>query len=175
MRIFMKNIPQASLYPVKVVQVFNIVLYEPEIPQNTGNIARLCAVTGCRLHLVGPLGFSLENRYLRRAGLDYWDLLEVRCYDSFQELKEAHPSERFFYLTTRGKKWYTEVAFAPGDFFVFGKESEGLPDELLLANEDFTLRIPMLPHPAARCLNISNSVAIVVYEAFRQQMFKGLS
>jgi len=138
--------------------MFNVVLYEPEIPQNTGNIARLCAATGCRLHLVGPLGFSLQDRYLKRAGLDYWHLVEVIYYDSFEEVRTKYPDARFFYLSTKGKKHYDSFSYREGDFF---------------ANFDFCLRIPMVN--GARSLNLANSVAIVVYEAFRQQKFRGLS
>jgi tRNA (cytidine/uridine-2'-O-)-methyltransferase len=153
--------------------MFNIVLYEPEIPQNTGNIARLCAATGCRLHLVGPLGFSLQDRYLKRAGLDYWHLVEVIYYDSFEEVRKKYPGARFFYLSTKGKKHYDSFSYRQGDFFVFGSETKGLPEQLILANLDFCLRIPMVK--GARSLNLANSVAIVVYEALRQQKFMGLS
>ncbi|MDH7576389.1 MAG: tRNA (uridine(34)/cytosine(34)/5-carboxymethylaminomethyluridine(34)-2'-O)-methyltransferase TrmL [Bacillota bacterium] len=153
--------------------MFNIVLYEPEIPQNTGNIARLCAATGCRLHLIEPLGFSLQDRHLKRAGLDYWHLLEVYRYSSFQELELKFPSARMFYVTTKGKIYYHEFNYKKDDFFIFGKETTGLPEDLIARNLNFCLRIPLVN--GARCLNLSNSVAIIVYEAFRKQKFKGLS
>ncbi|KUK36525.1 MAG: tRNA (cytidine/uridine-2-O-)-methyltransferase [Thermacetogenium sp.] len=153
--------------------MFNVVLYEPEIPQNTGNIARLCAATGCRLHLIGPLGFSLQNRYLKRAGLDYWDMVDVYYYDCFDDLKAKHSKGRFFYVTTKGKRFYTHFDYEPGDFFVFGSETKGLPEKILAANSESCVRIPMVP--AARCLNLSNSVAIIVYAALSKQKFRGLS
>jgi tRNA (cytidine/uridine-2'-O-)-methyltransferase len=153
--------------------MFNIALVEPEIPQNTGNIARLCAATGCRLHLIEPLGFSLQDRRLKRAGLDYWHLVDVRIHDTFEELKAEYPHAGYYYITTKGKRYYTEFDFLPGDFFVFGAETHGLPEELLTANGGSCLRIPMVA--GARCLNLSNSVAIVVYNALHKQMFRGLS
>lgn len=153
-------------------KMFNIVLYEPDIPQNTGNIVRLCAATGCHLHLIGPLGFSLQDRYLKRAGLDYWHLVDVHYYDCFDDLKVKHSDSRFFYVTTKGTRYYTQFDHEPGDFFVFGSETRGLPGELLEGNREYCLRIPMIP--AARCLNLSNSVAIIVYDALYKQMFKGL-
>ncbi|GAV23885.1 tRNA (uridine(34)/cytosine(34)/5-carboxymethylaminomethyluridine(34)-2'-O)-methyltransferase TrmL [Carboxydothermus pertinax] len=149
--------------------MFNIVLVEPEIPYNTGNIARTCAATGSTLHLVKPLGFSTEDKYLKRAGLDYWDKVKVIYHENFQELKEKYPEGRFFYLSTKGQRYYHEVTYKPGDFLVFGKETRGLPQELLEANKEFTFRIPMLPQ--IRSLNLSNTVAIVVYEALRQIQF----
>ncbi|ABB15928.1 tRNA (uridine(34)/cytosine(34)/5-carboxymethylaminomethyluridine(34)-2'-O)-methyltransferase TrmL [Carboxydothermus hydrogenoformans] len=149
--------------------MFNIVLVEPEIPYNTGNIARTCAATGSTLHLVKPLGFSTEDKYLKRAGLDYWDKVRVIYHENFQELREKYPEGRFFYLSTKGKRYYHEVSYKPGDFLVFGKETQGLPQELLEANKEFTFRIPMLPQ--IRSLNLSNTVAIVVYEALRQLQF----
>lgn len=152
--------------------MFNIVIYEPDIPQNTGNIARLCAASGCNLHLIGPFGFSLQDRHLKRAGLDYWDLVDVSCYDSYQELREKYPEATYYYMSTKGKYNYTSVDFKKGDFFVFGSETRGLPLELLEKNQKFCLRIPMVP--AARCLNLANAVAIVVYEALRKQKFSGL-
>jgi len=149
--------------------MFNIVLVEPEIPYNTGNIARTCAATGSTLHLVKPLGFSTEDKYLKRAGLDYWDKVKVVYHENFQELKEKYPDGRFYYLSTKGKNYYHEVGYQPGDFLVFGKETQGLPQELLEVNSDFTFRIPMLPQ--IRSLNLANTVAIVVYEALRQLQF----
>ena len=138
--------------------MFNIVLVQPEIPQNTGNISRTCAVTGCRLHLVRPLGFSVDDRYLKRAGLDYWNELEIYYYDSFEEL-EAEAS-------------FAEAQFLPGDFLVFGKETAGLGQELLSRRSSDAIRIPM--RKGLRSLNLSNSVAIVVYEGLRQNGYAGL-
>ena len=152
--------------------MFNIVLVEPEIPQNTGNISRTCAVTGCSLHLVRPLGFSLDDRYLKRAGLDYWDELRIYYYDSFEEVEEKHPGARFFLFSTHAGRSYAEADFKPGDFLVFGKETAGLGPELLSRRKADAIRIPMREN--LRSLNLSNSVAIAVYEAFRQNGFKGL-
>ena len=151
--------------------MFNIVLVEPEIPQNTGNIVRTCHATGCRLHLVRPLGFEISDRYLKRAGLDYWDEVEIFYYDSFEELKDRFPSSRFWYFTTKGLTRHSDVQFAAGDFLVFGKETKGLPEELLVKNKESCLRIPMIGE--TRSLNLSNSVAIAVYEGLRQQNFEG--
>jgi tRNA (cytidine/uridine-2'-O-)-methyltransferase len=153
--------------------MFNIVLYQPEIPQNTGNIARLCAAAGCTLHLIEPLGFSLRDRYLRRAGLDYWSLVKVRRYTSFSEFTGQGTDRRYFYVTTRGKRCYTEFAYQPGDFIIFGRESTGLPQELIDANPGMCMRIPMVG--GVRSLNLSNSVAVVVYEGMRKQMFRDMS
>ena len=151
--------------------MFNIVLVEPEIPQNTGNIVRTCHATGCRLHLVRPLGFEVSDRYLKRAGLDYWDEVEIFYYDGFSELETAFPSARFWYLTTKGLNRHCDVNFKDGDFLVFGKETKGLPEELLLKNRENCLRIPMIGE--TRSLNLSNSVAIAVYEGLRQLDFCG--
>ena len=153
--------------------MFNIALFEPEIPQNTGNIARLCAATGCHLHLIGPLGLSLQNKHLKRAGLDYWDLVDIHIYDDFEDFTAKQPNARYYYITTKGKRNYNEFDFQPGDFFVFGSETNGLPEELLTVNTGSCLRIPMVP--GARCLNLSNSVAIIAYNALSKQMFRGLS
>ncbi|WP_418792045.1 tRNA (uridine(34)/cytosine(34)/5-carboxymethylaminomethyluridine(34)-2'-O)-methyltransferase TrmL [Phosphitispora sp. TUW77] len=144
----------------------HIVLVEPEIPQNTGNIARTCAVTGTSLHLVRPLGFSIDNRYLKRAGLDYWHLLDINYYDTFNELRKKFNENNFYYLTTKGSRLYTEVRYGPEDFLVFGKETGGLPKEILEENPACCMRIPMIND--VRSLNLSNSVAIVLYEAWRQ-------
>ena len=152
--------------------MFNIVLVEPEIPQNTGNIARTCAVTGCSLHLVRPLGFSVSEKALRRAGLDYWDKLNVYYYDSFEEIERKFPDARFFLLSTHAGKNYADAEYRPGDFLVFGKETAGLGEKLLTRRKEDAFRIPM--REDLRSLNLSNSVAIVVYEAFRQNGFKGL-
>ena len=150
----------------------NVVLVEPEIPQNTGNIVRTCAATGTNLHLVKPLGFSVEDRYLKRAGLDYWNEANIRYYDNFTELREMYKDSTFYYSTTKALKRYTDVVYGDGCFIVFGKETAGLPEELLRANKEWCVRIPM--KDGIRSLNLSNSVAIIVYEALRQQDFKGL-
>ena len=152
--------------------MFNIVLVEPEIPQNAGNIARTCAATGTRLHMVRPLGFEVSDKYLKRAGLDYWNLVEIFYYDSFEELQEKNPNARFFYFTTKARHRHCDKAFKDGDFLVFGKETKGLPEELLIKNEETCVRIPM--YEKARSLNLSNSVAIALYEALRQNDFDGL-
>ncbi len=148
----------------------NIVLVEPEIPQNTGNIARTCAVTGSTLHLVRPLGFSIDDRYLKRAGLDYWHLLDINYYDSFYELRQKFSKNTFYYVTTKGTRFYTDVRYNPEDFLVFGKETGGLPREILEQNPTYCIRIPMIND--VRSLNLSNSVAIVLYEAWRQTGFR---
>jgi tRNA (cytidine/uridine-2'-O-)-methyltransferase len=146
---------------------FHIVLIEPEIPPNTGNIARLCGATGTILHLVGRLGFSLDDRYLKRAGLDYWPTVELRRWDSLAHLQQAFPAGRFWFTSKKAAKIYTEAEFRTGDFLVFGKETEGLPEELLAANREFTLRIPIFS-PIVRSLNLSTSAGIILYEALRQ-------
>ena len=152
--------------------MFNIVLVEPEIPQNTGNISRTCAVTGCALHLVRPLGFSIEDRYLKRAGLDYWDSLSLNVYDSFDSVVEQNSNARFYLFSTHAQKAYTDIQYCENDFLVFGKETAGLGEALLSRYHQNIARIPMLQNQ--RSLNLSNSVAIVVYEAFRQNGFIGL-
>jgi tRNA (cytidine/uridine-2'-O-)-methyltransferase len=146
---------------------FNIVLIEPEIPPNTGNIARLCAATGTSLHLVGKLGFSTDDRYLKRAGLDYWEFVDIHYWHDLEELQASTPESRFFYLSTKVARNYHQVQFAPGDFIVFGKETKGLPEELLAANPDTSITIPM-PAEKVRSLNLSTSAGIVLYEALRQ-------
>lgn len=151
---------------------FHIVLVEPEIPANTGNIARTCAATGTHLHLVRPLGFNTDDRTLKRAGLDYWHSVQVHYYDSFQEIQTAYPGKRFFYASTRASKLYSEISYCDDDFFVFGKETKGLPQSLIDANLETCIRLPMTDN--VRSLNLSNSAAIVVYEAFRQNKFTGL-
>lgn len=151
--------------------MFDIVLFEPEIPPNTGNIIRLCANTGCRLHLVEPLGFALDDKRMRRAGLDYDEWASVRVHRDWQDCRSELSSQRLFALSTRGVTAYSTVKFEPGDVLLFGPETRGLPDSILgelpLSRR---LRIPMLSH--SRSLNLSNSVAIVVYEAWRQQGFR---
>lgn len=145
----------------------NVVLFEPEIPPNTGNVARLCVATGTTLHLVGRLGFSLEDKYLKRAGLDYWDHLDLRRHQSLEDLWRTAPQgSNFFYVSKKGKQPYTHVKYNQRDYLVFGSETGGLPEELLTENLDATIRIPMFG--PTRCLNLSNAVAIVVYEALRQ-------
>ena len=153
--------------------MFHIVLVEPEIPQNAGNIARTCGATGTCLHLIRPLGFEVSDKYLKRAGLDYWHLVDIRYYDSFEELQEKYPDARFFYFTTKALHRHSDIAFRDGDFLVFGKETKGLPEELLMKNKDTCARIPM--YEKARSLNLSNSVAIALYEALRQLDYPNLS
>lgn len=153
--------------------MFHIVLVEPEIPQNAGNIARTCAATGCVLHLVEPLGFELSDKYLKRAGLDYWDRADVRVHKNFAELRGAYPGARFFFFSAKAECAYTDFSYREGDFLVFGKESSGLGEELLSANRERCARIPMLR--GLRSLNLSNAVAVAVYEGFRQNAFAGLS
>ncbi len=151
--------------------MFHIVLYEPEIPPNTGNIIRLCANTGCRLHLVEPLGFELDDKRLRRAGLDYSEWASVTAHGSWEQYLESCGGGRIYALSTRGKTDYSEARFEPGDSLVFGPETRGLPDALLESLPAAQrLRIPMLAH--SRSLNLSNAAAVVVYEAWRQQGFK---
>jgi tRNA (cytidine/uridine-2'-O-)-methyltransferase len=147
--------------------VFNIVLVEPEIPPNTGNVGRLCLATKSTLHLVKPLGFSLDDRQLKRAGLDYWEDVDVKTWDSLDALiKEAQPGERHFFVTTKTKRAYWDVQFQPGDFLIFGRETKGLPEGLLEANIDNCITIPM---HGTRSLNLATAVAIVLFEAIRQQ------
>lgn len=152
--------------------MFNIVLVEPEIPANTGNISRTCAVTGAALHLVRPLGFDISDRQLKRAGLDYWKYLDVTLYDNIEDFFEKNREGRFFFCTTKAKKTYTDIEYQKGDFFIFGKETKGLPEPLLAENMDTCIRIPMLA--TLRSLNLSNSAAIVVYEALRQVGFDNM-
>ncbi len=144
----------------------NIVLYEPEIPQNTGNIARLCACLGAKLYLVGRLGFVLSDKYLKRAGLDYWDKLEIEHISSLDELIKENQTSNFYYFTTKTNKIYTSFLFKQGDFLVFGPETRGIPEDILNKNKEFCATIPMKKD--TRSLNLSNSVAIAAYEAFRQ-------
>lgn len=146
---------------------FNIVLVEPEIPPNTGNIARLCAGTQTHLHLVGKLGFSLDDRYLKRAGLDYWPHVSLQRWDSLEQLQQAHPDGRWWYTSKTAAISYTQAEFKAGDFIVFGKETKGLPKPLLEAHPERCLRIP-LSSEAVRSLNLSTSAGIVLYEALRQ-------
>ena len=142
----------------------NVALYEPEIPQNTGNIARLCACCGADLYLIGKLGFSLSDKYTKRAGMDYWDSVKITKVNTLEELKEQFPNSTFYYLTTKSKKLYTDVQYKDGDFLVFGPESRGLPSEYV--TQDTAVTLPM--REGQRSLNLSNSVAITVYEVIRQ-------
>lgn len=155
------------------MSILNIVMVEPEIPQNTGNVARTCAATGARLHLVGPLGFAIDDRRLKRAGLDYWHLLDITMYNSLSEFF-ARNTGKFFYFSTKGQHVYSEIAYPDGCYLVFGKETRGLPEKLLYENPDSCVRIPMLNNPDARSLNLSNSVAVGVYEVLRQWNYPGL-
>lgn len=148
----------------------NIVLHEPEIPQNTGNIARTCATTGAALHIIRPTGFEITDRNLKRAGLDYWHLLDIYYYDNLEEFFEKNPDANIFYYTTKAPRKYTEADFSGKVFLMFGKESRGLPEDLLAKNPDSCVRIPM--RPTLRSLNLSNSVAIAVYEVLRQRNFE---
>lgn len=149
----------------------NIVLVEPQIPQNTGNIARTCAVTGARLHLIGPMGFTVDDKKLKRAGLDYWHQLDITTYDGLEDFF-ARNQGPFYYFTTKGKKTYSEIAYPDGCYLVFGREDKGLPEELLKDNPQTAVRVPM--RPALRSLNLSNTVAIGIYEALRQWEFPDL-
>ncbi len=150
----------------------HIVLVEPEIPGNTGNIARLCAATNSELHLVKPLGFSIEDKYLKRAGLDYWNLVKVHVHENFAEVVELYKGHNFYFNTTKADKHYSEIQFTADDFLVFGKETAGLPEHLLEEYKEYCIRIPMVDD--ARSLNLSNAAAVVVYEALRQQQFVSL-
>ena len=150
----------------------NIVLVEPEIPQNTGNIARTCAATGARLHLVRPMGFEVDDKKLKRAGLDYWYLLDITYYENLQDFFEKNKDGEFFFFSTKARKRHTDVSYPDKAYLVFGKETRGLPEWLLLENKESCVRIPM--RDCARSLNLSNAVAITVFEALRQLEFPGL-
>lgn len=149
--------------------MLNIVLHQPEIPANTGNIGRTCVATGARLHLIEPLGFRLNEKEIRRAGMDYWEHLDVSRYVNYQEFLQKNPNAKIWYATTKAKHVYSEVSFGADDYIMFGKESAGIPEELLVEHEDACIRIPMLSE--IRSLNLSNSVAVVLYEALRQNDF----
>ena len=149
----------------------NLVLVEPQIPQNTGNIARTCAATGCRLHLVGPLGFMIDDRKLKRAGLDYWHLLDISHYESWDDFVSKNTGE-FFYFTTKGRRVHSEVSYPDGAYLIFGREDRGLPEPLLFANPGRCVRLPM--RGCARSLNLSNTVAVAAYEALRQWGYPAL-
>ena len=150
----------------------NIVLCEPEIPQNTGNIARTCAAVGASLHLIKPLGFEIDDRKLKRAGLDYWDKLDITYYENLDEFMRLHKDDPIFFFTTKAKKSYTDAVYPKRVFIMFGKETKGLPEKLLYDNYDKCVRIPM--RETLRSLNLSNSVAVAVYEVLRQRDFEGL-
>lgn len=151
--------------------VLNIVLVEPEIPQNTGNIARTCAATGARLHLVGPMGFKIDDKKLKRAGLDYWNLLDITYYDNLEDFMAKNKGD-FYFFTTKARHVYSDVSYPDGCYIFFGKETKGLPEELLLENPDTSVRVPMVEN--ARSLNLSNTVAIAAYEILRQWGFPEL-
>ena len=150
----------------------NIVLFEPEIPANTGNIGRTCVATATKLHLIEPLGFRLDEKSIKRAGMDYWDKLDVTRYTNFEEFKEKHPNAKIWMATTKAKHTYADVEFGEDDFIMFGKESAGIPEEILVDYEETCIRIPMLDE--IRSLNLSNSVAIILYEALRQTNFSNM-
>ncbi|WP_155476242.1 tRNA (uridine(34)/cytosine(34)/5-carboxymethylaminomethyluridine(34)-2'-O)-methyltransferase TrmL [Heliobacterium mobile] len=152
--------------------MFHIVLVEPEIPPNTGNVARLCAGTGCVLHLIKPLGFSVDDKQLKRAGLDYWHLVEIHYHDNWEAFRKAYPEANLYLLSTKGHKRYSDVAYQPGDFFVFGKETKGLPPAILEAHPEQVVRIPLVGD--ARSLNLSNAVSVVLFEGLRQTGFTDL-
>ena len=150
----------------------NIVLYEPEIPANTGNIGRTCVATGSRLHLIEPLGFRLDEKSLKRAGMDYWKDLDVTTYINFEEFLEKNPGAKIYMATTKAPLLYTDVSYEPDCYIMFGKESAGIPEEILVENQETAIRIPMIGE--IRSLNLSNSVAVALYEALRQNQFAGM-
>ncbi|MBR4994102.1 MAG: tRNA (cytidine(34)-2'-O)-methyltransferase [Lachnospiraceae bacterium] len=150
----------------------HIVLHQPEIPANTGNIGRTCVATGTSLHLIEPLGFRLDEKSIKRSGMDYWEHLDVTRYINYAEFLEKHPNAKIWYATTKAHQCYTDVKFGEDDYIMFGKESAGIPEEILVDNEETCIRIPMLSD--IRSLNLSNSVAIVLYEALRQNEFKSM-
>jgi len=150
----------------------NIILHEPEIPANTGNIGRTCVATGTALHLIKPLGFDISDKAVRRAGMDYWKDLALFVYEDFDDFVSKNPNARIYMATTKAKKAYTEIIYGENDFIMFGKESAGIPEEILVKYEDTSVRIPMIGE--IRSLNLSNSVAIMLYEALRQQDFEGM-
>nr|MBE6545083.1 tRNA (uridine(34)/cytosine(34)/5-carboxymethylaminomethyluridine(34)-2'-O)-methyltransferase TrmL [Oscillospiraceae bacterium] len=152
--------------------MINIVLYSPEIPQNTGNISRTCAVTGARLHIIKPIGFEISDRTLKRAGLDYWDKLDVTYYENYDDFLRQNENAELYFFSAHAERSFAEVDYPDGAFLVFGRESVGLPRELVEANMDRALRIPM--RKTLRCLNLSNSVAVAVYEVLRQKNYGGL-
>lgn len=151
----------------------NIVLLEPEMPANTGNIGRTCVATGTKLHLIEPLGFKLTDKLIKRAGLDYWDKLDVTVYSDFQDFLDKNTGAKIYMATTKGRHVYSDVAYEPDDYLMFGKESAGIPEEILLDNQDRCVRIPMWGD--IRSLNLSNSVSIMLYEALRQNGFEHMT
>lgn len=153
----------------------NVVLYQPEIPPNTGNIARTCAITGAKLHLIKPLGFSIDDKQVKRAGLDYWHLLDLEVHESLEEFLEKYGDKTLFFSSTKATQYYHEVAFTEDCFIVFGRETSGLPSLIHERYAEQRIKIPMLQNEAARSLNLSNSAAIILYEALRQINFKGLT
>lgn len=153
--------------------MLNIVLYEPEIPANTGNIGRTCVATDTKLHLIEPLGFRLDEKSLKRAGMDYWSNLDVTTYINFEEFLEKNPGANIYMATTKAPKVYTEVNYEPDAYIMFGKESAGIPEEILVQHKEECIRIPMVGD--IRSLNLSNSVSIVLYEALRQNQFRGMN
>lgn len=151
----------------------NIVLHEPGIALNTGNIGRTCAATGTALHLIRPYGFRLSEKEIKRAGMDYWERLKLTEYIDYEDFSEQHPDSKVWYATTKAHLIYTDVSYGPDDFIMFGNESRGIPEEILVKHPDTCIRIPMLPDE--RSLNLANSAAVILYEALRQQSFAGLS
>lgn len=151
----------------------HIVLYSPEIPQNTGNISRTAVVTGCSLHIIRPIGFEISDRTLKRAGLDYWSDLDVTYYDDYEDFVRRHPDDKVYYFSAKGKKAHTEVCYPDEVYLMFGRETKGLPEWLIEEHPESTLRIPMIAHQ--RCLNLSNAVAVAVYEVLRQDDFSSLA
>lgn len=154
--------------------LFHVVLVEPEIPPNTGNISRTCAITGAKLHLVKPLGFSIDDKAVKRAGLDYWDHLDLEVHDSLDAFLQKYGKEKLYLATTHGGVRYTDVHFEAGSFILFGRETAGLPKDFIAAHPDTAIRIPMGNHSDLRSLNLSNAAAVVLYEALRQHDFPGL-
>lgn len=153
--------------------MINIVLFRPEIPQNTGNIGRTCVLTGAKLHLIGPMGFHIDDKTVKKAGLDYWQELNVTLYSSYEELREKYPEATFYFSSTKGKKFHSDVAFKENDFIVFGRESSGLPEYIMEENREQLFRVPMV-ETTTRSLNLSNTVAIVAYEALRQMQYPSM-
>lgn len=153
--------------------MLNIVLHEPEIPANTGNIGRTCVAAGARLHLIEPMGFRITQKEVKRAGLDYWDKLDVTVYDSYEDFLEKNPNAKIYMATTKAKHTYTEVSYEPDCYIMFGKESAGIPEEILVKHPETSIRIPMIGD--IRSLNLGNSVAIVLYEALRQNQFSHMN
>ena len=164
------NLREKGFFLMKKV---NVVLHEPEIPQNTGNISRTCAATDSALHLIRPLGFEVSDKQLKRAGLDYWQYLDLTYYDGWDDFKSKHPQAEIYFFSTKARRCYTDISYGDNVFLVFGKETAGLPEALLKSDEEHCVRIPM--YGDLRSLNLSNSVAIAVYEVLRQQGFDGLN